>query len=349
MNILGNLALIITTLCYFGLASMAGKPSPGGDAGVGHAFAIFFLFVGLVVGLIITTGIIFIKGDLEWVSTIPSLRNSLVVAGIASLLVMAFYTAMGEGGAPWIVKFLGKYTIVWLIPPVLVGGFMLLNPSLQTYVPRVVWQWPFKAILFVNILCCALMVGEWLVRIPGNMVQRATARKSYDDTRRQEFLAQIERNNPMTEMVLILVFTTKYQDKAVREAALSKIKTNPQWQEYLVDRLQTPWADEVFRFLADNDVENRKLFAEPIKTGIMMMAEKFKDSMERTHTFYDGQFYSETQAILQTIAQYQDFGVDYVPAVRKLRKALDTRLKSYQHAANLRCIPLLDAWLNKHQ
>jgi hypothetical protein len=348
MNIIGNLALIITALCYFGLASMAGKPTPGGDAGVGHAFALFFLFIGLVVGLIITTGIIFLKGDFEWVSAIPSLRNSLVVAGIVSLLVMAFYTAMGEGGAPWIVKFLGKYTIVWLMPPVLVGGFMLLNPSLQTYVPSAVWQWPFKAIISVSILCCVLMVGEWLVRIPGNLAQQATARKAYDDTRRQEFLAQIERNNPKTEMVLILVFTTKYQDKAVREAALAKIKSNPQWQEYLVDRLQTPWADEIFRFLADNDVENRQLFAEPIKTGILMMAEKFKDGMERTHTFHEGQFYTETESVLQTLEKFKDFGVDYVPAVRKLRKALDTRLKSYQHAANLRCIPLLDAWLKNH-
>jgi predicted DCC family thiol-disulfide oxidoreductase YuxK len=349
MNIVGNLALIITTLCYFGLASMAGKPMPGGDRGMGHALALLFLFAGLAIGLLVVTVVIFLKDGFGWVSIIPSLRNSLVAAGIASLLVMAFYTAMGEGGAPWIVKFLGKYTILWLIPPVLVGGFMLLNPSLQAYVPSAVWQWPFKAIIFVNVLCCILMVGEWLVGIPINIVQRGTARKAYDDTRRQEFLAQIERNNPKTEMVLILVFTTKYQDKEVREAALAKIKSNPQWQEYLVDRLQTPWADEIFRFLADNDVENRQLFAEPIKAGILMMVTKFKDSMDRTHTFHEGQFYSETEAILQTIAKYQDFGVDYVPAVRKLRKALDTPLKSYQQAANLRCIPLLDGWLKKHK
>lgn len=349
MNIIGNLALIITTLCYFGLASMAGKPIPGGDRGMGHALALLFLFAGLVVGLIIAIVIIFLKGGFDWVSTTNSLRNSLVVAGIASLLVMVFYTAMGEGGAPWIVKFLGKYTIIWLMPPVLAGGFMLLNPSLQAYVPSAVWQWPFKAIIFVSILCCVLMVGEWLVRIPGNMVQRATARKAYDDTRRQEFLAQIERNNPMTEMVLILTFTTQYQDKTVREAALAKIKSNPQWQEYLADRLQTPWADEVFRFLADNDVENKQLFAQPLQAGILRMAEKFKDSMERTHTFYDGQFYAETQAVLQTLEKFKDVGVDYVPAMRKLRKALDTRLKSYQQAANLRCRPLLDKWLQKQE
>jgi len=79
-----------------------------------------------------------------------------------------------------------------------------------------------------------------------------------------------------------------------------------------------------------------------------MMAEKFKDGMERTHTFHEGQFYTETESVLQTLEKFKDFGVDYVPAVRKLRKALDTRLKSYQHAANLRCIPLLDAWLKNH-
>jgi predicted DCC family thiol-disulfide oxidoreductase YuxK len=348
MNIIGNLALIFTTLCYFGLASMAGKPIPGGDRGMGHALALLFLFAGLTLGLIVTTVIIFLKGGFEWVPTTNSLRNSLVVFGILSLLVMAFYTAMGPGGAPWIVKLLGKYTIIWLMPPVLLGGFILLNPSLQAFVPNAVWKWPFNAIVFVSISCCVLMVGEWLVRIPINIVHRGTARKAYDDTRRQEFLAQIERNNPMTEMVLILVFTTKYQDAAVREAALAKIKSNPQWQEYLADRLQTPWADEVFRFLADNDVEDKALFAQPIKAGILMMAEKFKESMERTHTFYDGQFYSETEAVLQTLEKLRDSGVDYAPAVRKLRKALDTRLKSYQHAANFRCIPMLDAWLKNH-
>lgn len=349
MNIIGNLALILTTLCYFGLASMAGKPIPGGDRGMGHGLALFFLFIGLTIGLIVITVIIFLKGGFGWVSNSSTLRNSLIIVGLSSLLVMAFYTAMGEGGAPWIVKFLGKYTIVWLIPPFLVGGFMLLNNSLQAYVPSAVWQWPFKSIAFVSVLCCVLMVGEWLIRIPINIVQRGNARKAYDDTRRQEFLAQIERNNPGTEMVLILGFTTKYQDKEVREAALAKIKSNPQWQEYLTDRLQTPWAEEIFRFLADNDVENRQLFVEPIKAGILMMAEKFKDSMERTHTFHEGQFYWETEAILQTIAKFQDFDVDYVPAIRKLRKALDTPLKSYQQAANLRCILLLDAWLKKHE
>ncbi len=336
-------------MVYFGLASMAGKPIPGGDRGMGHAIALLMLFAGLVIGLITITVIIFLKDGFGWITDKTSFRNMTVIIGLSSVLIVSFYSAMGEGGAPWIIRILGKYAVIWMIPPVLIGGFMLLNTSLQPYLPNAIWQLPFKAILLMSGLSCVLIVGEWLVRIPINIVQRGTARKAYDDTRRQEFLAQIERNNPKTEMVLILGFTTKYQDKEVREAALAKIKSNPQWQEYLVDRLQTPWADEIFRFLADNDVEDKKLFAEPINSGILMMTEKFKDAMERTHTFYDGQFYSETQAILQTIEKYQNLGVNYAPAVRKLRKALDTRLKSYQHAANFRCIPVLDGWLKKHE
>lgn len=350
MNIIGNLALIITTLCYFGLASMAGKPIPGGDRGMGHALALLFLFAGLAIGILVVTVIIFLKDGFGWVSTTGSQRNSLVVVGVAALLILAFYTAMGnDGGAPWVVKFLGKYTIIWLIPPVVAGALVLLNPSLQAYMPSSVWQWTLKSITLVSVLCCVLMIGEWLVSIPGKIAQETAARQTAEDTRKQQFLADIERNNPKTEMVLILVFTTKYHDKDVREAALAKIKSNPKWQEYLVERLQTPWAGEIFPFLADNDVENKQLFAEPVKAGISMMAEKFKDGMERTHTFYDDQFYSETEAILQTIAKFEGLGVDYVPAVRKLRKALDTPLKSYQQAAHLRCIPLLDGWLKKHE
>ncbi|RDB02251.1 hypothetical protein [Runella aurantiaca] len=349
MIFFGNLALLLTLILYFGLASMAGKPIPGGDRGMGHAIALLLLFAGFAIGLIVTTVIILIKGDFEWVSNTASLRNSLIGIGAASLLVMAFYSSMGPGAAPWVVRFIGKNRILWLIPFLLWSEFMMLNASLQAYVPNAVWQWALTSIVFISILCCVLMVGEWLVRIPINIVERGTARKAHNDTRRQEFLAQIERNNPNTEMVLILGFTTKYQDKAVREAALAKIKTNPQWQEYLVDRLQTPWAEEVFRFLADNDVEDKSLFAQPTQAGILMMVEKFKDSMERTHTFHEGQFYWETEAVLKTLEKFKGLGVDYVPAVRKLRKALDTRLKSYQHAAKFRCIPVLDSWLKKNE
>lgn len=349
MTLFGNLALLLALIGYFSLSSMAGKPTPGGDYGVGHAFALLFAYAALAIGISIATAIALWKGSFDWVTEKIELRNTLVVSGLIALLIVAFYTTLGsDGSAPWIVKFLGKYTILWLIPPIIAGSLILLNPPLQAYLPSAVWQWSLKSIALASVLCCVLMIGEWLVRIPGNIAQEAAARQTAEDTRKQQFLADIERNNPMTEMVLILVFTTKYHDKDVHEAALAKIKSNPQWQEYLAERLQTPWAGQIFPFLADNDVENKALFAEPIKAGILVMAQKFEDDMQRTHTFYDDQFYSETEAILQTVAKFQNAGVDYVPAVRKLRKALDTPLKSYQQAARLRCIPLLDGWLKKH-
>lgn len=350
MNLFGNLALLLAIIGYFSIASMAGKPIPGGDYGVGHAFALLFAYAAVAIGLCIATALVLWKGGFDWITEKATWRTSLVISGLIALLIFSFFAAMiNGGGAPWIMRVLGKYTFVWALPPLLLASFVLVNTSLQNIVPAAVWQWALKGVVLISAASCVLMLGEWLVNIPIEAAQYAEMRNEEDARRQQEFLAQIEQNNPKTEMVLILVFTTKYHDKAVREAALAKIKSNPEWQQYLVSRLQTPWASEVFPFLADNDVEDRRLFAEPIKAGILMMAEKFEDSMERTHTFYDGQFYSETEAILQTIAKFEDLGVDYAPAVRKLRKALDTPLQSYQQAANLRCIPVLDSWLKKHE
>lgn len=349
MTFFGNLALLLAFIGYVSLASMAGKLTPGGDYGVGHAFALLFAYVALATGIGITTVLIYWKGSFSWVSEKSSIRNTLIIVGGISVLIFSFFAAMnGDGGAPWIMRILGKYVVVWALPPLLLAGVVLVNSSLQTRVPAVLWQWALKSAVLLSVASCFFIISEWLVNIPISAVQHAKMRDAEEAHRHQEFLDQIAKTNAQTDLVMILVFTTKYHDPEVRNAALAKIKSNPEWQQYLVSRLQTPWADEVFSFLADNEVDNRALFSKAIEAGVLEMAKKFKESMLGTHTFYDGQFYSETEDVLETIAKFEDLGLDYVPAVRKLRKSLDTPLKPYQHGANLRCIPLLDKWLKKH-
>lgn len=349
MTFFGNLALLLALIGYFSLATMAGKPTPGGDAGVGHAFALLFAYAAVAAGITIATALVFWKGGLGWISEKQSLRNALVVLGWTSVIVFSFFAAMnGDGGAPWIMRFLGKYVAVWALPPLLVVAFVLVNPWLQSVIPNVIWQWALKGTVVFCAVSCLAMMGEWLINIPVQAAQRAEAVTNEEAQRKQQFLKEIENTDAQTSLVTILVFTNKYQDTEVRKAALTKIKSNPQWQQYLVSRLETPWAGEVFAFLADNDVPDKSLFFRPIETGILEMAKLFEDGMRRTHTFYDGQFYSETEDVLETIAKFEGSGINYVPAVRKLRAALDTPLESYQNRANLRCIPVLDKWLKKH-
>lgn len=349
MTFFGNLALLLAFIGYVSLVSMAGKPTPSGDYGVGYAFALLFAYAALAIGISITTSLLYWKGGFNWVSEKSSVRNILIIVGGISVLIFSFFAAMnGDGGAPWIIRILGKYVVVWALPPLLLAGVVLVNSSLQTLVPAILWQWALKSTVLLSVASCFFIIGEWLVNIPISAVQHAKMRDNEETRRHQEFLDQIAKTNAQTELVMILVFTTKYHDPEVRNAALAKIKSNPEWQHYLVSRLQTPWAGEVFSFLADNEVDNKALFPKAIEAGVLEMAKKFKEGMLGTHTFYDGQFYSETEDVLETIAKFESFGVDYAPAVRKLRATLNTRLKPYQQGANLRCIPVLDKWLKKH-
>lgn len=349
MNFFGTLSLLLAFIGYFGLVSMAGKPTPGGDAGVGHAFALLFAYAAVALGISGTTTLLLWKGSFAWLTDKTTLRNGLVIGGLITVLIFGFFAALNnDGGAPWVMRFWGKYVVVWALPPLLLGLLALLYPSVQQVIPSTIWQWSIKGTALLSGIACMFMVGEWLVSIPTKIAQQSAAVTREETQRKQQFLQEIANTNAETSLVTILVFTTKYQDPDVRNAALDKIKTNPEWQQYLVSRIQTPWAGEVFSFLADNDVPDKALFAKPIETGIGEMAKLFEDGMRRTHTFYDGQFYTETEDVLETIAKFESLGIDYAPAVQKLRAALDTPLESYQQPAKLRCIPLLDQWLKKH-
>ena len=62
-------------------------------------------------------------------------------------------------------------------------------------------------------------------------------------------------------MAHILVFTDANHDKEVRERAVAKVKTNPQWQQELCRLLENNGAIEAFFFLASNEVEDKNLFS----------------------------------------------------------------------------------------
>lgn len=127
MIILGNIALTLTSLGYFGLTSMIGKSAPSGPYAAGHAFVLLLSVTGFIVCMIVVAGAVFRIGGFDWVSKQPLLRTTFIVPGLVTILLIGF---LSQGDNPLIVQMLGKKAAVWLLIPLLTAGTVLLTGGL---------------------------------------------------------------------------------------------------------------------------------------------------------------------------------------------------------------------------
>ena len=149
-------------------------------------------------------------------------------------------------------------------------------------------------------------------------------------------------------MVFLLVYTDKNQSAELRNKALEKIHSRPDWQEELVRRLQNDWAPEVFTFLASNDVSDKAIFAEPLKAGILIQARLIRESIRNCNNEYDlypGRFTWEVERVLRAVDRFKGNGVDYTTAIKELSNALDEPVRFGK--PELKAKKLVDHWLNK--
>ena len=118
------------------------------------------------------------------------------------------------------------------------------------------------------------------------------------------------------------------QSPDVRERAVVKVKTHPDYQAELIHILQTGYVAEAFQFLASNEVEDPQRFPEPIRLGILKQAEVFRETIRASSHpfhFYPELFHWETERILRTVDNYKGMGVDFKPAIFELKKSLDEK------------------------
>lgn len=349
MTILGNIFLALATLMYALILSAAyGKtPASSGDAAGGYAMGTI-LFNLVLTGLLIAVAVsIAWKGGFDW---IKGPRYLLVGVGLLATMIVAalsmavkFEPAMHQ---PFAVRYLtgiapGLFPLV-----LLAAGAVLLNEPLRAAVPPAFYQIPLAIVTGISVLACAVGVVEWMGHAQKNAVARIEEMQSDQERYRQMHLAEIEANDPMVNMARILVFTDKNHHETVREKALAKVKSNPDWQAELVRMLEGDASQEAFTFLASNAVDDKALFAEPVNKGIRSTADWIRQSIRRSSHeahFHEGQFAWNVERMLATADTFQGLGVDYLPAVREVRAALDE--PNAHKKIRFSCISTIERWI----
>ncbi len=346
MIVIGNIFLAIAVLVFLLLAnSIMFAKMPGGDAGVGYAWTLIIGVLGFSICMAVVTAIIGAKGGFSWVGTDGS-RTMIVLAGFVLIMLGNGFFMAGEGfgGTPDVFRKILMAIPAILSPLLLLSAAILLNAD-RASTPAFTYKLPIFFGLGCGMIALLIIMAE-RARVAAAIQED---RNQFEQRNYQNNLDNIDSTDVMKEIVFLLVHTDAYQDKLVREKALAKIKSRPDWQEELVRRIQTDWAPEVFTFLASNEVDDKTMFAEPVRQGVMRQAKLIRENIRECRGAYDlyaDKFTWEVERVLRTVDKFKDLGLDLRPAVQEVRNALDEQTPFDK--PNLIAKDMLDKWLKKH-
>ncbi len=347
MVIIGNIVLAIASLVFFALAKdILFAKMPGGDAGVGFAWALIIGILAFSICMAIVAAIIGSQGGFSWVGSPGGSRVMLVLFGFILIMIGNGFFMAGEGfrGVPTFIRAI-LTAIPALLPPLLIISAAILLNADRSAVPAFTYKLPIYFGLITGVLAIGLILMQ-NARVSAAIMQSDI---DFKDRTHQNQLDNVDSTDVMKNGVFLYVYTDSNHDKDLRERALAKIKTRPDWQEELVRRLQNDWAPEAFNFLASNDVDDKTLFPEAVRQGVLIQAKLIRDDIRKCrdgYDLYEGRFTWEVNRVLRTVNKFEGMGVDFRPAVQELRKSLDERTDFEK--PRLPAKYMLEEWLKKH-
>ena len=342
MSIISNIILILVTLAFLTICKMEFiDKMPGGDARVGHAYVTFFLSMAFCIGIILLTIIIYATGGFDWVVPIAGGRAGTVLLGFLTITAAFAFMFMSTPSRLALVNSLVSPILMLVIAAV------LINQGLKNALPLNFVPWVIKITLGLNlaILCLGLITKLTPSSEQLNGLFNPNALNENDE----RMLTEIDACDMSKNGVFLYIFTGDNQHRLVQERAIAKIKTQADWQEELIRRLNNGWAEEAFRFLAANEVDDKNLFPEAIRAGILNQAKIIREGIRRwSHPSHVSASQSswEVERLLRTVKKFEGMGVDYRPAMQELKAAFDEPIDFDK--PKFSAVSLIDKWLKSH-
>ncbi len=356
MTLLGNTFLGIAALIFliFSSSLFGKETSRGGDAAMGYVWGIIIFNLLFFVCMTVVAFSIASKGNFEWISPSKGTQFLMVAFGLLGAVITATLSLLFKGNEPGataaVFRLFSGFSPI-LVPLILIfTGMILLNDRFLEVLPKTAYKVPLMVIFGIAVLGIGAGIIGWMVDSNQNAVQRLEGIQADQARYHQDHLNFIDGCDVTKNISNILSYTDSNHDADVRERALAKIKTRPDWQQELVRLLENKGASEAFIFLASNEVDDQALFVGAVNTGVLSIADWMRRQISeatQAHYFYADQFSWEVERMLRTVDKFEGMGADYRPAVLAVRAALD--LPSEVEKPKFKCIAALDNWIKKHQ
>ncbi|MCA9190739.1 MAG: hypothetical protein KDB03_03215 [Planctomycetales bacterium] len=277
---LDNFLAVATSIIVFALFQVANTPMPRGDRSVGYSFLLILLCLLFVIcsGLLAVT-LAWHKrfggphSNIVWQNT--AIASGWLALSLATLAGVAFLVEWHAGDFPVTLRWLSQTQVfVWLPALFLFPVFWQVNFGRPDQSLPPLMRLLTGAGFLISIgMCCMLLWGWWHMTVQrhSEMANRIFERNEKRFNENLQFIAEQPDDGPL---VNLLSLAGKFQEREVRDAAVAKIKTNPDWEQELIQLLtNSSFQSEVYDFMDGNLVDHPNDFVGPMKTSLKRTAE----------------------------------------------------------------------------
>ena len=341
VGLAGLASLMIAYLLY-------GQHPKGGDAGVGYAWSLLFSLLGFFILIGLATLIAGKNNGFHWIPYQGTWRVPLLLAGFGTAMWGTIFFTMGDGFndfsgfARYFLRLLPPLSLVSIILSVII----LLNCGENEKSGLFIWRVPFFISVGIGIIAIFFNVIEKVVRD----AELLKAKSTHNDEFQKNQLLELDTLDVIKDFGTLLSKTDQYQDSRVRNKALAMIKSHPNWEEELIRLLRTEWSTEALIFVASNEVDHKDRFAPAILDAINSQSIYIQTSiaaLKYDYEIYEDRYSWEVERILKTADKFANHGVDFKPAIERLKRALQepTPFKK----PKLRAEKMIDQWLKSQK
>lgn len=347
---LAGLAVAVAVLSGALLMGMGLSQASGRDGG--RAMGVAMASLPFLVALMLAYGIAAWRGGFAWLGLARGATLTLVLLGVVAAAVVNGLAAATRleppSQVPWaMVPLRGWLFVPW--PLLLVGGAVLaLWPQVTArWSEAQAWGWraPLLGVAAVSLLACALMLVQWLVGEQQRAVAAAQRQVAEGQERDRWVREEVQAADPQRDLVSLMNQTWRFETPDIRALALQKLRSHPDLTGALAQLLRSPWCDQALIFLDSNDPPDAAALAEPVRDGLLALADELRQRMRATHTLRSDEFEPEVLRAMSVADKFAAQGPDYRSAMQAVRDALD---EPRERPADLVARRVLDRWLAQH-
>ncbi|QHV99329.1 hypothetical protein GJR95_31870 [Spirosoma endbachense] len=361
MQLLAYIVFGITTLLFLGLALFTvAEPGRGSESSIGYGWGAIILSLGFALSSLILLLIVRSRGGFDWVGHKAATRTALLVLFWLAMSITTFFGAIlklesfKENTSPPFLQALAvSQPQLWVPMLWLMVSLLSLNPG---WVSTLSLGW-FKLPFWLGFSISTLFTAGLVVVYIHDSIQRTTGQVATrnDDEKRwhQQRLDQVAAHKADDSIFGLLGFTNQYQADDVRQAALAKIKSHPDWEAQLLDLLANPSSYQyVYSFLGSNPVAHPDAFIEPLNRSIGFLAEDIvADIKGRESSLQHWTFDSYTiEPLLRALDTQFGRQIElFYPNVLHVQQALKTPLPEVAQGVRFDVSPEVDDWVKAHK
>jgi hypothetical protein len=343
---LANIAIGIAVFLYAVPLQMTAAPGPmRGEVAMGWAFGLGVILFGIWVCLGFALAVATAGGALDWLGTGRGAQFAILAASCLAMLAVTWLSGIMReepAEAPWAERPFLTWALYAFPPLIAIVATLMVNPRLSASLPSLLLRLPLGAVAGASLLVVVGMLGEWMFSIQMREQEHAVAVVAEADERTKTQLAEIPKLDPEKDFGQLLGYTNRFHDARIRALAVEKLRTNPNFESDLASALRNNWRMDALIYLDANDAPDNKAIAEPARDAMFAMADEVRDLIKTESTLHPDSFDYRARLVLSVADKLHGLGVDYVPAVRAFRNALDEP-RSDKPKAN--CTAEIDKWL----